>query len=263
MIRKVILLTALALLISSCENSTDVVVDLPYTEYTVVSAQLTAFQEFQGITLTHTLPLGEEFDIKKAEIKDAVMYLVEDGVRIIPLHYFADGIYKPLKQITIKVHSQYELYISTDSKSIYSKTTIPEVPEIAGVTDVDNQYLSAEVIAKPGEVYAAAWLLASGGQLLSANDFYEVVTPDEYPANVLVRSMDIPAPYNTSTYSDRIYIKVYAFDEVYKKYFITKTASDQKNNTFTSGGGSVAWNVIGDHTIGLFIGVAEGNAFQP
>ncbi len=80
---------------SSCENSTDVVIDLPYTEYTVVDAQLVAFQIFQGVTLTHTLPLGEEFDIKKAEIKDAVMYMVENGVRVIPLHYSADGLYKP------------------------------------------------------------------------------------------------------------------------------------------------------------------------
>ncbi len=263
MIRKLILLTALTLLVSSCENSTDVVVDLPYTEYTVVDAQLTAFQVFQGVTLTHTLPLGEEFDIKKAEIKDAVMYMVENGVRIIPLHYFADGVYKPLQDIIIKVHNQYELYAAVGSKSIYSETTVPEIPEVVGVIDVDNQYLSAEVTAKPGEAYAAAWLLSAGGELMTAGDFFEVVTPDQYPANVLVRSMDIPAPYNTSTYRDRVYIKVFAFDKVYKEYFITKTGSNQQSNTFTAGGGAVAWNVSGDHTIGLFIGAAEGYASQP
>ncbi len=263
MISKLILLSVLALLVSSCENSTDVVVDLPYTEYTVVDAQLTAFQLFKGVTLTHTLPLGEDFDIKKAEIKDAVMYLVENGVKIIPLHYFADGLYKPLQDITIKVHNQYELFAAVGTKSIYSRTIIPEVPEVVNITDVDNKYLSAEVTAKAGEAYAAAWLISSGGELMTAGDFFEVVTPDQYPANVLVRSMDIPAPYNTLTYRDRVYIKVFAFDKVYREYFITKTGSSQINNTFTAGGGAVAWNVSGDHTIGLFIGVAEGYASQP
>lgn len=263
MIRKLVLLAALALLLSSCENSTDVVVDLPYTEYTVVDAQLNAFQVFKGVTLTHTLPLGEEFDIKKAEIKDAVMYMVENGVRTIPLHYVADGLYKPLLDFNIKVHNQYELFVSVGSKTIYSKTTVPEVPDVVSVNDINNQYLSAEVTAKPGEAYAAAWILDVGGQFITANDFFEVVTPGEYPGSILVRSMDIPAPYNTSTYSDRAYIKVFAFDKAYREYFITKTGSDQINNTFTSGGGAVAWNVSGDHTIGLFIGVAEGNSTQP
>lgn len=263
MIKKIILVISLALLFSSCENSTDVVVDLPYTEYTVVNAQLIAFQSFRGVTLTHTLPLGEEFFIQKAEIKDAVMYMVENGVRIIPLHYSAEGLYKPLQEISIKVHNQYELYISTGSKTIYSKTFVPDVPEVGSITNVDNQYLSAEVTAKPGEVYAAAWLVSSGGQLLTSDDFFQVVNPAEYPANVLVRTMDIPSPYNTSTFSDRVYIKVFAFDNAYKEYFITKTASDQKDNAFTSGGGIVAWNVSGDHTIGLFIGTAEGYAAQP
>lgn len=263
MVKKIILLITLALLMSSCENSTDVVVDLPYTEYTVVDAELTAYQVFNGVTLTHTLPLGEEFDIKKAEIKDAVMYMVENGVRVIPLHYFADGVYKPLENITIKAHNRYELFASIGSKTIYSQTNIPDVPEVVNTTDVDNQYLSAEVTAKPGEAYAAAWLLSIGGELTSADDFFEVVVPDQYPANVLVRSKDIPAPYNTSTYRDRVYIKVFAFDKVYREYFKTKTGSEQINNTFTAGGGTVAWNVSGDHTIGLFIGVAEGYASQP
>jgi hypothetical protein len=261
--RKIFILFALSLMLSSCENSTDVVIDLPYTEYTVVDAQLVAFQIFQGVTLTHTLPLGEEFDIKKAEIKDAVMYMVENGVRVIPLHYSVNGLYKPLEDITIKVHNQYELFVSVGSKTIYSRTTVPEAPEVAGVSDIDNQYLTAEVTAKPGEAYAAAWILNTGGLSFMANDFFEVVTPREYPSSILVRSMDIPSPYNTSTYSDRVYIKVFAFDKAYREYFITKTGSDQKDNTFTSGGGTVAWNVSGDHTIGLFIGVAEGNLLQP
>jgi hypothetical protein len=263
MIRKVILLIILSLLLSSCENSTDVVLDLPYTEYTVVDAELVAGQVFKGVTLTHTLPLDEEFEIQKAEIKDAIMYMVENGVRVIPLHYMGDGVYKPVQNIGIKANYQYELFVSTGSKTIYSKTTVPDVPEVVHVTDVQNQYLIAEVTAKPGEAYAAAWILSAGGELITADDYFQVVTTDQYPAHVLVRSKDIPAPYNTSAYRSYLYIKVFAFDKAYKDYFITKTSSDQINNTFTAGGGTVAWNVSGDHTIGLFIGVAEGNASQP
>ncbi len=260
MIKKVILLVSLTLLLSSCENSTDVAIDLSYTEYTVVNAQLTGYKVFQGVALTNTLPLDEPYDINKAEIKDAVMYMVENGIRIIPLHYTSNGVYKPLGEVIIQVHSQYELFVSIGSKTIYSKTIVPAAPEVLNLTNIGYQYLSAEVNAIPGEAYGAAWLVSSAGELLTAPNFFEVVTPGENSSTVNVRCMDIPYPYNSPAYSNEVYIKVFAFDRAYKDYFKTRIKSGQVNNTFTAGGGAVAWNVAGDHVIGLFIGMTAGQA---
>lgn len=263
MIKKIILIIITGFLFSACENSTDVNTALPYEEYKVINAQLTAFEIFQGVTITHTLPLDVPYDITKAEIKDAVIYILENGVRVIPLHYTSNGLYKPLGDITIKARMQYELFASINNKSIYSKTIVPDQPDVAEVANVDNSYLTALVAAKQGEAYGAAWIITTGGNSLMADDFFSIETTDHYPSNVSVRSQDIPAPYNTATYSDKMFIQVYAFDRPYKDYFNTKTNSDPINNTFTSGGGSVAWNVYGDHVIGLFIGLAKGYQIRP
>ena len=236
---RISILILLAVLFSSCENSTDVSIDLPYQEYTVIDAQLIAYQVFEGVTITHTLPVGVQYNIQEAEIKDAIAYMVENGVRIIPLHYTSNGIYKPESDITIKAHSRYELYVTLDDKSIYSQTVVPDIPEIVSVLDIDNNYLSAEVQAKPDEGYGAAWIISeSGNSSVKANDFFSIEIPDHYPSDVTVRTQDIPPPYNNPSYSGNLYIQVYAFDKAYRDYFITKTNSNPVNNTFTSGGGS-------------------------
>ena len=261
---RISILILLAVLFSSCENSTDVSIDLPYHEYTVIDAQLIAYHVFEGVTITHTLPMGVQYNIQEAEIKNAIAYMVENGIRIIPLHYTSNGIYKPENDITIKAHSRYELYATLDDKSIYSETVVPDIPDIISVSDIDNNYLSAEVQAKPDEAYGAAWIISeSGNSLVKANDFFSIEIPDHYPSDVIVRTQDIPPPYNNPSYSGNLYIQVYAFDKAYKDYFITKTNSNPVNNTFTSGGGSVIWNIYGDNTIGLFIGLCEGYIIQP
>ena len=111
-----ILFFIFSFLFVSCENSTDVETDIQYQEYTVINAQLSAGNIFEGVTITHTLPLGVEYDIHKAEIKDAIAYIREDGVKIVPIHYTSDGVYKPITVFPIKAGSQYELFASVDGK---------------------------------------------------------------------------------------------------------------------------------------------------
>ncbi len=260
-----IFLLVVSLLFTSCETSTDVNGGVPYKEYTVINAQLSAYKVFNGVFITHTLPLNVPYDIKKAEIKNAIAYVLEAGTRVIPLHYFADGLYKPIRTVALLPQTEYELFVSINNKTIYSKTLVPDVPDIAGVSNVLNNYLSARVTAKPGEAYGAAWIVSGGGgqPAEKADDFFSIETSDQYPGDVLVRTQNIPPPYNTSTYSDRFFIQVYAFDKAYKNYFLTKTNSSQINNTFTSGGGPVVWNVYGEDVIGLFIGMTEGTLAHP
>lgn len=261
----VIIAAIFSILFSACENSTEVDTELPYTEYTVINAELTANQIFNGVMITHTLPLGTPFDIRKAEIQNAVVYLVQDGIRYIPLHYTSDGMYNSASPFIVQGGSQYEFFAGIGNESVYSKTIIPGAPEVVSVTNAGNQYLTALVRARPGVAYGAEWIVSGGGGGSSekASDFYSVESADHFPSNVLVRTQNIPSPYNTPAYSNNLYIKVYAFDEAYKDYFLTKTNSNPVNNTFTSGGGQVTWNVYGKDVIGLFIGVTEGGVYNP
>lgn len=266
MFRIYIIIAALfPILFSACENSTEVDTELPYTEYTVINAELSAHQVFGGVMITHTLPLGTAFDIKKAEIKDAVVYLLQDGVRVIPLHYTTDGLYNSVSSFIVQEGSQYELFAEVGDKSIYSKTVVPATPEVVEVTNANNQYLTALVKASPGVAYGAAWIVSAGGGGSSekAGDFNSIETADHFPSNVLVRTQNVPSPYNTPAYSNYLYIQVYAFDKAYRDYFLTKTSSDPVSNTFTSGGGKVTWNVYGKDVIGLFIGKTEGGVYNP
>ncbi len=264
LIRTLTFISVFSFLFSACENSTDVDGVPPYQEYTVINARLSAYKVFEGVAITHTLPLGAQYDILKAEIKDAVAYMVKNYTRVIPLHYTSEGIYKPLMNINIEAGQTYEFFAQVNNKSIYSKTVIPDVPSIISVTDAEYQYLNAEVEARPGEAYGAVWIVSAGtNNTIMADDFFSIVSPENYPADVIVRTQNIPDPYNTPAYGDRVYIQVFAFDQSYKDYFVTRTNSDPVNNTFTSGGGTVVWNIAGENVIGLFIGMNESNVVQP
>ncbi len=261
MIRKLILLAVLSLLISSCENNTDVEIDLPYKEYTVVEAQLSAHQIFQGVSITHTLPLDEPYDIKKAEIKDAFAYIVENGIRIYPLHYSTDGMYFADGDFIISPDSKYELFARVGEKTIYSKTVVPDKPVINVASNADDQYLFASIDAKPDEAYGAAWIIANTDK--RADYFFTIESADAFPQELSIRTIQIPEPYNTPQYSSNFFIQVYAFDKAFKDYFITNPGGSQIDNVFIAGGGSVLWNVYGEDVIGLFIGVTKGDAVKP
>ncbi len=261
MLRNLVLLILLAMLASSCENSTDVTIDLPYKEYTVVEAQLSAYETFKGVRITHTLPLDEPYDINKAEIKDAFAYIVENNIRTYPLHYTQNGMYFANGDFIISPDSKYEFFAQVGDKTIYSKTIVPDKPVIKEASNSDNQYLFARIDAKPGEAYGAAWIIANA--YTRADNFFSVETAETFPSELSIRTIKIPSPYNTPQYSDDFFIRVYAFDKAYKDYFITSPKGSSIDNVFISGGGSVLWNVYGRDVIGLFIGVTKGDAVQP
>ena len=73
-------------LISGCENVDVINPQVDYQEYIVVRAELRAYNPFEGVSFTKTLPLDMNYDIKKAELKDVIAYLKIDGIKN---YYFA------------------------------------------------------------------------------------------------------------------------------------------------------------------------------
>lgn len=265
---KIILLFFFSLLLSNCEDISVVDNNFQYVEYTLVRSELKANTEFEGVQITRTLPLDEAYDINKAEIKNAVVYLKINGVQIVPLHFTNEGIYKPLyNDLLINPGYTYELIGNIGDKSIYGITHVPEAPDVHNVSLQSDMYLTANVTSKPDEVYGAVWVITNSlGQLSETSDNFFSVVPIIYNSSeptVVVRTIEIPENLRTVSQNNPIYIRVTAFDSAYLDYFKTGNNDQPPDNAFVSGGGPVGWNVQGEKVIGMFIGTNEGSLISP
>ena len=250
------------LVTNSCENEHVVEVDAANDEFTVVQSELRMNELFPGVRFTRTLPLGVPYDIKQAELKNITAYIRIDSVKVIPLHYTADGIYNPLYDFYVETGSFYELFAQRDETFIYAKTVIPKSPTVLSTHySLGEHYLEATVTPYRGEVYAAIWAISST-PFIKADDYFSVSVPTEFnpESTVEVRTSTLPTEFQSPAYNNRRFIQVVSFDESFKDYFQSRTAGQSIDDPFIQGGGTVQWNVQGDKVIGMFIGVYVGSA---
>ena len=255
-------ITLSLLLLFGCENVGLVETKLEFKEKIVVRAELTVDSTFAGVTLTRTLPINEQYDITKAEIKNAFSYLRINSVQIIPLHYEQDGLYKPTDDLKFKEGSTVELLGEAKGKSFYSKTIIPNNPSVNNPLR-ENNYVLASVNTHSDEVYGAAWIIysaISNHEIDAAKNFQTIALPSRFDptGNISVRTSDIPENYLVSPYLNQTYIQIYSFDKAYLEYYKSRNNNQISNNAFIQGGEAVVWNVQGEDVIGLFIGIAVG-----
>jgi hypothetical protein len=250
-------------LFHGCENIDVVQSRIDYKEKIVVSAELVAGSSFSGVTFTRTLPVGEPYDIKKAEIVNVNSYIRINYVKIVPLHYQKNSVYKPAYSFVIEPGDVYELFGNVNEKSFYSKTIIPEKPFINKAV-LESDYIQASITPKEGEVYGGKWFVysaVSGDTIDIANEFFSIIeSPDlNSSAGLNVRTSKIPQRYLSSAYLSMICIEVYAIDKAYLNYYSTRSNQNVVSNAFTQGGGEVVWNVFGEDAIGLFIGIGKNS----
>lgn len=259
-----ILTVTVILFTSGCDHVNVISPQINYQEYTVVRSELRANNNFEGVTFTKTLPIDEAYDIKKAELTNVTAFLIINKIQVVPLHYTQNGIYKSQYDFIVEPGDTYELYAKVDNKSIYSITQIPYPPTVISAQFGGNTYIQANVSAKPNEVLGASWQVIypnSGDVLDTSPDFQNLVdSPKDSLSTVPVITMNIPDKYNTGYYS--MYVQAYSFDVQYLLYFESRKGNEPVANTFTQGGGQIAWNVQGNNVIGLFIGVAVSNDFR-
>jgi hypothetical protein len=257
------LIICVSLLFTNCEEVTVVNPELTYKEYIVVRAELRPFTNFDGVNITKTLPTDEPYDTNKAFLKNVIAYIKIDGIRIIPLHYYQNGLYKPYGNISPASGETFELYASVDGVTFYASTKIPKHPEVTS-SAYTNGHLNALVKSNPNEVYGAVWAIVNpynSSVIDMANDFLSVVDSTQATSfsTVSVSTTNIPDKYTSDIYKDYRCVKVYAFDAPYQRYFNTKNNNQPVSNAFVQGGDQIVWNVQGENAIGLFIGVAEGS----
>lgn len=264
--KRIILLLAALLNFSNCEKIDIVEVELEHIPKYVVQAELIGNQNFNGVTFTKTLSINEEFDIRKAEITNAVTYLKINGVQVVTLKYFNNGLYKPLDDLWIVEGNTYELFAKIDDELIYSKTQVPYKADVTNINLTDEEYLEANIIAKESEVYGSVWVIntsANPNNAIIDSDFHSIVSASEDNTNAaLCRTSILPENYQTSYYRDFLFIQVYSFDPAYRDYFNTKLSNQPIQDSFAQGGGIINWNVQGNNTIGLFIGLTKSELIK-
>jgi len=248
---------------SSCESDELLNIDSEYKELLVIQSEIKPDSYFPGVRLTKTLPLGVPYDINLSEIKNATLYIRIDSIKIVPLHYTYEGLYKPLYDFIVNPGEYYELFGERDNQTFYSRTKIPFYPSIKTVSFNSLEfYAEAEVYSSKDECYAALWAV-NEGVFRTPDDFFNVSIPENVGvgSTAIVRTASYPDEYQVSAYNGKRYIKIYSFDQTYAKYFLTKSGNETINNPYIQNPGSTDWNVEGTDVIGMFIGSAESNIY--
>lgn len=246
----------------ACENQHVIDVDVEFTEFTVVQAELRENTLFSGVKFTKTLPLGVQYSIELAEIKDITAYIRINNVQIIPIIYTGDGLYESTHKFRIQAGDTYELFALRNETFIYSKTYIPQQAVVTQTNfNIDNNSMEADVLFSENEAYAAIWEIGSS-TIFRSDDFFSVTLPESsYPGpTTSVRTSPIDQELLAPAYDGQRFIRVFSFDKSFKAYFNSRTSSGNIDDPFIQGGGSIEWNVKGENVIGMFIGLAEGEA---
>ncbi|MGD8779776.1 MAG: hypothetical protein PVH88_12545 [Ignavibacteria bacterium] len=263
MIKRIVFIVIVSLIFhfNGCDVSENVDLVDNHVEHIVVQAELVKDSVFEGVQFTKTMSLTEQFDISKAEIKDAVAYIEIDGSQVIPLHYSESGIYKSLHKFRITGNSTYELIAEVNGTLIYSKTIVPDTVIVSSSALIENSYVTCRIKGQTDEVYGAAW---SAFPIFKAERFHSIVDGD--PDNnyiATVRTQNIPDSI-FQFISNELRIEVYSFDKAFKEFFNSVDKSSSLSDIFAQGsGGIVEWNVYGENVIGLFIGYAKSKLLKP
>lgn len=249
------------IVLAGCENEELLNPELAFNQKVVISCQISTVGFFSGVSLTKTLPLGVKFDINLAEIKNATLYLRINGFKIIPLHYSANGIYKPKYELKANEEEYYELFGEWETYRFYAITKIPVKPVINSVNyNTSEFYAEVNVNTFKDEVYSALWAVDIGA-FDTPSDFYNVAVPPKDLQNnsVIVRSASYPISYQAPVYNGRRYVRVFSFDRSFNDYFKTKDQNEDINNPYVQGSGNTIWNVKGENVIGMFIGINKSD----
>ena len=245
----------LLLLITACQESKVVEVELPYDEYTVIYGELPLDEAFKGVTISRSLPLNTVYDISDAEITNAIAYLKLNGIDIIPLTYSSMGIYKPYNSIYPSAGDYYELYIDIEGKNFYSKSVIPQLPSAKKIA-LNNDILDIEVFGNADESYGALWAYVDENDIIvaQADDFHSIVDSKGDDQIVDIRTKSIPYDIKSSHHNNNLRVLLYAFGKNFGYYYNSKSHNSSIDNALTQGGSPIYTNISGDKVIGAFTG---------
>lgn len=259
-IEKYLIAVLLGFSFFGCEKDQIVDVSEIYKEKIVVRAELVKDSLFQGVKITKTLPINDTYSEDTGELVDFTGYLRINNYQIVPLHYTADGIYKPLYKLLIKGNSKYELIANGNGKQFYAQTFVPDTALVRQVYYKDGVFIEARITPNSNYAYGATWAVIGDYIIDEADDFFDIVEPIDNNIQISVQTKEIPEKYRLRSSTGMI---VYTFDNEFSSYFKSKQNSQPIKNVFGQGGGPISWNVVGEDVIGIFIGYTKSDFLYP
>ncbi len=249
-----------------CESTEVVETELPFEEKIVINAELYAGRQFDGVSISRTIPLTGSYRYSEALVTDASVKITDDRGQ--ERYLFLDSLGRYSQRGLMTIHSGYTYYLEAliDGEHYTAETRVPYAPQVANIEFAEESYITARVTGSYNQVYSAVWVLLDnfGREMVRSDKLYTVKKISSQDSDVMdMRTANFPETYNQAHYRNRLRFLSMAFDSDYYEYFITRNSNNPVENTFSQSGGVVKWNVTGPKAIGLFIGVAEGTPMSP
>ncbi|TAE29481.1 MAG: DUF4249 family protein [Candidatus Kapaibacterium sp.] len=290
-----LILLCMASFLNSCITTVTAPLDISFEEKLVVRGVVRSGEALENISITKSLPVLEEPTNAGLQVSGVEGTIAVNG-QIYPLVQQSPMLYG-IQQPSIRAASGMLLTLNLTRKlpngtvqSASAETRIPSQPVIRGVRIIPQTVLSvttatpipgaqpvtivsmdtvfaAEVVleAEPRVAYRIGLQAIDTSQNQALTQVYESSVLFHTESAAQERTINSSAlPRNTQVLlrnpAFRYKIIVYAFDEAYYPYFLTRGRGQQATNIFGGANENVSWNVKGD-AIGMFIGVTERTVF--
>ncbi len=290
----------MASLLSSCITTVTAPLDIAFEERLVVRGVVRSGEALENISITKSLPVLEEPTNTGLQVGGVEGTITVNGQGLnnqtYPLVQQSPILYG-IRQPSIRAASGMLLTLNITRKlpngtvqSASAETRIPPQPVIRGVRIIPQTVLSVTTatpipgadpvtIVRMDTVFAAEVMLEAEPRVAYRIGIQAIDTAQNqaltqvYESSVLFhtesaaqeRTLNSSAlPRNTHVFlrnpAFRYKVIVYAFDEAYYPYFLTRGRGQQATNIFGGANENVSWNIKGD-AIGMFIGIAERTVF--
>ena len=240
-------------ILSACQETKIVEVDIPFSEYSIIYGDLRQYEAFKGISIQKSFSLNEILKLDEAYIDDAICYLKMNDLSTIPLLAQGNGIYKPYNSIYPDHGQKYELFVDVRGKEYYAKTQVPQKPRIRKAKLVDN-IITVEIVSYQGESYGALWAFVNNQDIIidKSDDFHSFVESNGDNSIIEIQTKPI-SQEKLETYSrNRLRVILYSYDEDYANYFNSKSLNTSIENVLTQGGSPIYTNISGNNVAGSF-----------
>lgn len=252
-------LLIILLLLLGCEEEQTVEIELPIEDYYVVSSEVEAGSEFVDVKISKTVPISSDIGSANTIIDSAVVYILLNNVRVLPLQFNAETeSYRNKEDLNIDAGSFLELFINIGGTEIYSFTSIPEEAITASPRLNGNNQIEISINSKKETVYGAIWWAKEADEPLKKAVTFPELFKSELEEVLTVNTGIVNPDILRSPTLDSLYIQVISFDAQYLDYYNTKENNKPIEDVFSDGGGSVRWNVKGKNVIGMFVGTNYG-----
>lgn len=272
-ILNIVQILLMMIVVSSCTEIIDNS-SLPYTEQIVIRGVLVAGQPIRNISVIHSLPALDSFDMNKAMINDAVVTITIDNIKHTLINK-GQGLYDA-DSLIAQSGKSYILEVKWQGRSCNAITSVPYPVDIIKVVKAPiNKNFRTQLwrVGLDGRAKIPAEVACVGGAELVdslgiepmirkyvSRVYREQDTGKTGLTAISVFTTDVQDTnnivYTTGSYKLNLFVE--AYDIQFFDYFKTRSNGESIASLFGFTSSEVTWNIKGDG-IGLFIGMARSS----